>query len=129
MLLGFFVPFEPMAGVGVVGLEARMQPQGMKRRLVITTTQVRRNLNSVLQQIQRKREPAVIEKSGLPVAVMLSVSEYENLLRYKKLATFDKLTREIGKEYEHSEVDEDELLRELNETKRQITREKYARIA
>lgn len=100
-----------------------------KHRRVITTTEIRRNLNAVLQLVRKKREHAVIEKSGSPVAVLLSISEYEQLVRYKRLATFDKLTREIGVEFERSGVSEEELLKELKETKRQVVREKYARLA
>lgn len=89
---------------------------------------MRRNLNAVIQQIRKKREPAVIEQSGLPVAVLLSIAEYEQLLRYKRLAMFDTLTREIGKEFEREGVSEEELMAELKETKRQVVKEKYARL-
>lgn len=96
---------------------------------IVTTTQIRRNLNAVIQQIRRRREHAIIEKSGAPVAVMLSVPEYEQLLRYKRLAMFDHLTREFGEEVERRGLSEDELTAELEDSKRKVFTEKYARLA
>lgn len=106
-----------------------MQNHVFKQRLVITTTEVRRNLNSVIQEIRKKREHAVIEKSGSPIAVLLPIAEYEELLRYRRLAMFDKLTREIGEEFELQNVTEQELYSDLKETKRQVVKEQYARIS
>lgn len=106
-----------------------MAHRAINHRRVFTTTQVRRNLNAVIQQIRRRREHAIIEKSGSPVAVLLSVAEYEQLLRYKRLAMFDRLTREFGEEVERRSLSEEELMAELEDTKREVFRENYARLA
>jgi len=101
----------------------------INHKRIVTTTQVRRNLNSVIQEIRRRRKYAIIEKSGSPVAVLLSVAEYEQLLRYKRLAMFDRLTRDLGEAVERRGLSEAELMAELEETKREIFREKYAQRA
>lgn len=106
-----------------------MASRVISHKRIVTTTEVRRNLNAVIQQIRKRREPAIIEKSGSPVAVLLSVAEYEQLLRYKRLAMFDRLTREFGEQVERRGLSEDELMAELEDTKREVFREKYARLA
>ncbi len=103
-----------------------MARRTMKHRQVITTTEVRRNLTAVIQRLRKRREPAIIEQSGVPIAVLLSVAEYEQLLRYKRLALFDHLTRQVGEQVERSGLSEDELMAELEETKREVFGEKYS---
>ncbi len=105
-----------------------MPSRMIHHKRIVTTTQIRRNLNAVIQQIHRRREHAIIEKSGSPVAVLLSVAEYEQLLRYKRLAAFDRLTRELGEQVEPRGMSETESMAELEDTKHKVFREKYARL-
>jgi prevent-host-death family protein len=93
--------------------------------ITFTTTELRRNLTAIMQKIRRKREPAIIKSGGESVAVLLSISEYERLLRYQKLAAFTKLARRIGRDVEKSGLTEEQLAEELEETKREVFREKY----
>ena len=106
-----------------------MKSQVMRNWRAITTTEVRRNLNAVIERLRRRREHAIIEQSGAAVAVLLPIAEYRQLLRYKRLAMFDRLSREFGEEVERRGLSEDELMAELEETKREVFREKYARLA
>ena len=106
-----------------------MASRDVRQRRVISTTEVRRNLTSVIQRIRKRKEHAIIEQSGSPVAVILSVAEYEQLLRYKRLALFDRMTREFGEAVERRGLSENVLMAELEETKREVVREKYARPA
>jgi prevent-host-death family protein len=94
---------------------------------VITATEMRRNFSAVVQRLQKRREHAVIQKSGAPVAVLLPMAEYEELLRYKRLMVFETFTREFGQEVERRGVSEDELMAELEETKREVFREHSGR--
>ncbi|MEK7327680.1 MAG: hypothetical protein AAB217_20740, partial [Chloroflexota bacterium] len=71
---------------------------------------------------------AIIQSSGAPVAVLLSVAEYEQLLRYKRLAIFEKYTREFGQEVEKRGLTEEQLIAELEETKREVFQERYGRL-
>ncbi|MDO8752846.1 MAG: hypothetical protein Q7J80_03040, partial [Anaerolineales bacterium] len=47
--------------------------------------------------------------------------------RYKRLMVFDKFTREFGREIEKQGLSEEELMAELEETKREVFRERYAK--
>jgi len=93
--------------------------------IIFTTTELRRNLTAIVQKIRRKREPAIIQSGGESVAVLLPMSEYERFLRYQRLATFDKFARKIGRAVEKSGLTEGQLMEELEETKREVFREKY----
>lgn len=93
--------------------------------ITYTTTEVRRNLTSIVRQLRKKRKPAFIKSGGESVAVLLSVSEYERLLRFQKMAEFSKLARAIGKDIEKSGLTEEQLLEELEDTKREVFREQY----
>ena len=46
----------------------------------IPALKLRRKLGEVLEKVARERERFVIEKAGIPLAVLLEIHEYENLL-------------------------------------------------
>lgn len=102
-----------------------MTKQTTTNPFVFTMTEVRRNLTAIVRKLRRKREPAIIQRGGESIAVLLSMVEYERLLRYQKLATFNKLARKIGRDVEKSGLTEEQLMEELEETKREVFREKY----
>ena len=54
-------------------------------QMTITATEMRRDFRAVVRRLRKRREHAIIESKGAPVAVLLSVAEYEQLLRYKRL--------------------------------------------
>ena len=93
--------------------------------IVFTATELRRNFTAIVQKIRRKREPAIIQSGGESVAVLLPMSEYENFLRYQRLAAFDNFARNLGRAVEKSGLTEEQLIEELEETKREVFREKY----
>jgi prevent-host-death family protein len=89
---------------------------------------VRRNFSAVVRRLRKGRNHAVIQSSGIPVAVLLPISEYEQLLRYKRLAVFDRFAREFGQEVERRGLSEEKLVADLEETKREVFRERYGRL-
>jgi prevent-host-death family protein len=94
----------------------------------ITATEIRRNFAAIVRRLRKHREHAIIQSSGAPVAVLLSVAEYEQLLRYKRLAIFEQFTREFGREVEKRGLTEEQLMAELEETKREVFQERYGRL-
>ena len=105
-------------------MEVEMSRQLSGRR-VITATEIRRNFSAVIRRLRRRHEHAIIESSGDPIAVLLPVAEYEQLLRYKRLMIFDKSTRELGQEVERRGLSEEQVMAELEETKREVFQEQY----
>jgi len=57
----------------------------------------------------------------------MTATEYEQFLRYKRLAVFNDFTRRFGQEVEKQNLTEEELMAELEETKREVFEEQYGR--
>jgi prevent-host-death family protein len=47
---------------------------------VVTATEARVRFGELIRHVAEKREPVIVERSGKPQAVVLSVPEYERLL-------------------------------------------------
>jgi prevent-host-death family protein len=109
-------------------VEAEMTRQLSSAQRTITATEIRRNFSAVVRRLRKRREHTVIQSDGVPVAVILPVAEYEQLLRYKRLVVFDKFTRAFGQEVERRGLSEEQLMAELEETKHEVFRERYARL-
>jgi prevent-host-death family protein len=88
---------------------------------------MRRNFSAVVRRLRKRRESAIIQSSGTPVAILLPIAEYEQLLRYKRLVAFDKFTRDFGLAVERRGLGEEQLIAELEETKREVVQEQYGR--
>lgn len=58
---------------------------------------------------------------------LLATAEYEQLLRYKRLAIFNEFTRQFGQEVETRGLTEEELMADLEKTKREVFAEQYGR--
>jgi len=65
----------------------------------------------------------VVEKGGLPVAVIMSMREYERLVRNWSLKEFEQLARAFGEEAERQGLTEEKLMAELAETRKQVYQE------
>ncbi len=99
-------------------------------RRTITSTELRRNFGVILQRLRRKREHTVIEKHGAPVAVILSMAEYDKLTaRRRAKAAFHDLSHNLGREVEKLGMTEEEFLADLEKTKRRVFSEQYGRPA
>ena len=95
-----------------------MTRQPMSGQRIVTTTEIRRNLS------------AIIQSSGAPVAVILSMAEYERLVaRRQAKAAFYDLSRNLGREVERLGLTEEEFMADLEKTKRRVFAEQYGRPA
>ena len=95
----------------------------------ITATELRRNFSLVIQRLRQRREHTVIKSGGAPVAVILSMAEYERLVaRRLAKAAFEDFARNLGREVEKSGLTEEQLLEELEVTKREVFEERYGKI-
>ena len=98
----------------------------MSSQRIITTTKVRRNLSAIVRRLGKRHEHAIIQSSGTPVAVLLSVAEYEELVAHKKRkAAFHDFARHLGQEVEARGLTEEEFAAQLEQTKRQVFTEQY----
>jgi prevent-host-death family protein len=61
-------------------------------------TEMHRQLGQVIRKVALSDEHFVVEKGGLPVAVMLSMSEYERLVKEWKRNHVEQLTLPLEEE-------------------------------
>jgi prevent-host-death family protein len=92
---------------------------------IVRMTELHRQLGWVIREVALSDEHYVVEKGGLPVAVMMSYQEYKQLIQEQSLTEHRKLTRTLSWEAERQGLTEDELFEELKETRRQVFKERY----
>lgn len=93
-------------------------------------TDVQRNFSEVVNRIVAGHEHIIVERDGLPVIVMLSVAEYQLLmrereLRAERLKKFEASARRIGQAIESLGLREEEVMAQLEETKQEVYDEHY----
>jgi prevent-host-death family protein len=95
------------------------------KRNVVRMTELHRRLSQVIRKVALSDEHFVVEKGGLPVVVMLSMSEYERLDKDWKLEEFERIARSFGEEAERKGITEEQLMTELEETKKEVYQDAY----
>ena len=90
----------------------------------IPALKLRRKLGEVLEKVARERERFVIEKAGIPLAILLEIHEYENLLDALEILAeqadpeFQKQLKEGWEEYKAGKARPlEEVLASLTEDK------------
>ncbi len=107
-----------------------MTRQPMSGQRIVTTTEIRRNLSAVIRRLRKSHDHAIIQRSGAPVAVILSMAEYERLVaRRRAKAAFYDLSHNFGREVERLGITEEEFMADLEKTKRRVFAEQYGRPA
>jgi len=102
----------------------------MSSQRIVTATEIRRNFRTIVRQIRQRHEHAIIQSSGTPVAVLLSMAEYERLIaRKRQKAAFHDFARNLGQEIEKRGLSEEEFMADLEKTKREVFAEQYGRPA
>lgn len=95
------------------------------KQTVVRMTELHRQLGQVIRKVALSDEHFVVEKGGLPVAVLMSMAEYKRLVKDRRLKEFEQFARALGKEAERQGLTEEQLMAELEETKQKIYREMY----
>ncbi|MCK6578820.1 MAG: type II toxin-antitoxin system Phd/YefM family antitoxin [Anaerolineae bacterium] len=88
------------------------------KQSTVAATEVRRNFGEVIRRVSSGREHLIVEKDGLPVVAILSMSAYEKLLRGKeeqeiqraaRVQSFDAAARAAADEIAKGGLSDDEL--------------------
>jgi prevent-host-death family protein len=98
-----------------------------ERREPLSATQARIHFGEVIKRAYRDGEHVIVEKDGIPVVVILSVPEYEQLLRELKLVRFEQASRVAGLEAEQQGLTEEQLKQEMETIKERLYRQAYGR--
>ncbi|MEZ4672592.1 MAG: type II toxin-antitoxin system prevent-host-death family antitoxin [Anaerolineae bacterium] len=98
--------------------------------VTIPATTAQRQFGDLIRRTYSGKEHFIVEKDGLPVVVILSLAEYEQLMsehkeRRRRLNIFQSSARTIGEEVERQGLSEEEMEAELEESKRQVYEKHY----
>ena len=107
-----------------------MKRQHHNDEKIITATEVRRNFSAIVRKLRKNRDHAIIQSSGAPVAVLLSLEEYEHLIDHRRRkATFHDFANNLGREVEERGLSEEKFMADLEKTKREVFTKQYDRPA
>lgn len=102
--------------------------------VTIAATKAHRQFGDLIRRVFAGKEHFIVEKDGLPVMVMLSVSEYEELMQQRKqdeedrnarLRFFHEAARTIGEDVEKTGLTEEEMMDLLEESKHKVYEKFY----
>lgn len=102
--------------------------------VIVAATQAHRQFGQLIRRAFLGKEHFVIQKDGLPVAVILSVAEYTELLRehelheqdkQARLSRFREIARTIGSEVNRAGVTEEQVTEALQEMRQHIYQSYY----
>lgn len=103
--------------------------------VTIPATMAHRQFGELIRRVYSGQEYFIVEKDGLPVAAILSMAEYEVFIqhqaeqeRQKSVEEFRQLAHQIGTEIEQRGLSEEEVMAELEETKKKVFRDYYGDI-
>ena len=94
-------------------------------RSTISATQARLRFGEVIRNASAGPNPVVVEKAGIPVVVILSLPDYEQLLQDAKLGRFERLSRAAGLDAERQGLSEEHLEEEMAQIKEHVYRRHY----
>jgi hypothetical protein len=77
--------------------------------------------------VYRGEEQLIVEKDGLPVAVILSNADFQEYQRLLAAQHLDQLNRGLNREIRRQGLSEEQALDELTHTKREVFTERYGR--
>jgi prevent-host-death family protein len=100
--------------------------------VTIAATQAHRQLGELIRRVYSGKEHFVVEKDGLPVAALISITEYEQFLheleqRQKRLKRFQENAKAIGKDFEKLGITEDQLMEQMEQIREEVYQERYGK--
>jgi prevent-host-death family protein len=97
----------------------------MEKKTVIAASELHRSAGKVLKRVALDGERLVVERDGYPIAVILSYTEYEDIVRKQALENHKELVRKLNQIAEDQSLTEEQLLEEAQKDKREIYNKLY----
>lgn len=91
----------------------------------VNATEVRQHFGKVIQRAYSGGEHLVVEKNDLPVVVILSVKDYEELRQKAALQNLQELNRSLSRQAKAQGLTPEKLEVKVEETKREIFEQLY----
>jgi len=103
--------------------------------VTIEASEVKNQLDDLLQRVSDNQEHIFVEKDGHTVAVFIPPAEYEELRKMKEkfeieenVRRFEAAARAFGEEAERRGITEEQLMADLEATKHELFKETYGDI-
>ncbi len=100
----------------------------------IPATTAHRNFAELIKRTYSGKEHFIVERGGLPVVAIISMTEYESLMKerehreqdkQRRLKRFQEAARAIGEEVAKSGLSEEELMAEMEKIREQVYEDYY----
>lgn len=97
--------------------------------VTIPATKAHRQFGELVRRVYSGEQHFIVERDGLPVAVIMSMPEYKELVRERerreeKLKPFREAAREIGDEFERQGLSEEEIEDQVEAVRERLYRER-----
>src|SRR5260221_14613650 len=94
-------------------------------RVPISSTNAQRQFGDVIRRAHSGEEHIIVQQNGLPLVAMISISEYDDLMeererREAREKRAEELSRKFGAEAKRRGITEEQLLENLEETKKEV---------
>lgn len=100
----------------------------------IPATKAHRNFGDLIRRVFSGKEHFIVEKDGLPVVAIISMAEYEQLMKEReqhdqqaRLRQFTEAARAIGDEVAKTGLSEEELLATVEEVRQRLHDERHGK--
>lgn len=104
------------------------EQQDVTQQATITASQAQRGFGKMLKRVYVAHEHLIIERDGLPVAVMMSYQEYEQFRSYLAQRKLIALGKKVGVEVDEQGLTEEQLIEDIRETRKEVYQERYGRV-
>lgn len=93
----------------------------------VRSTDLQRKFRDVINRAGSGREHIIVERDGLPVIAMISMAEYDQLMRERELRIkrFNDAARALNKEANEHGVTEEQILEGSDDIREELFREQY----
>ena len=100
----------------------------MSKQATVKASEGHRTFGKLLRRVYGSDEHLIVERDGFRVAVLMSYQEYEALQRRLALDALQELNQTLSQEAAQQALSEEDLQRELKETRRQLVEERYGEL-
>ncbi len=104
----------------------------MKKRksiyVTVSATEAQRHFGEMLERAYSGDEHLIVERDGFPMAVIISFADYEEFMKERGLKAFEDFSHKFGQEVERRGITEEQLMEDLEETKKEVFREQYGNL-
>ena len=100
-------------------------PPPISMKTIIGATEVRNQFGKLHKEVYRGEKHFVVEKSGLPVAALISMKEYEEFRRWLARKLMREMGQKMSAEYQRRGITEEKLIDLMEEDRQAVYQQRY----